>query len=113
MADLTKLLEALGFGASTITVAATVYGVFKFLDTKASGPAKAAIIGWIKDENYKRVDLKASVVSSFDHLYGMPLWSVKASITITNAAVAQLEANARFFLAIARAEAYRPARLVV
>lgn len=78
MADLTKLLEALGFGASTITAAATVYGVFKFLDTKASGPAKAAIIGWIKDENYKRVDLKASVVSSFDHLYGMPLWSVRA-----------------------------------
>jgi hypothetical protein len=79
MADLTKLLEALGFGASTITAAATVYGVFKFLDTKASGPAKAAIIGWIKDETYKRVDLKASVVSSFDHLYGMPLWSVKAA----------------------------------
>jgi len=72
--DITQLLS---FG-SPIAAATAVYGLFSFLDNKASDEANQAVAAWMKGESYRRIDLGKAVIGAFDHLYGTPLFRWKA-----------------------------------
>src|SRR6516165_10867611 len=72
-----ELADLLGFGAPFIA-AAGIYGLFMFLDSKASAPAKAAIVSWMDGEQYSNFDVKRAILSSFNSIYGQRLFSVKA-----------------------------------
>jgi hypothetical protein len=70
-----SLTELLGIGAPVAAASAT-YGLFKFLDAKASTQANATIGALTRGEDYDRVDLAAAVVRAFDQIYGTPLLSL-------------------------------------
>ena len=72
-----ELADLLGFCAPFIA-AAGIYGLFMFLDSKASAPAKAAIVSWMDGEQYSNFDVKRAILSSFNSIYGQRLFSVKA-----------------------------------
>ena len=74
-----KLAELLGLSAP-FAAAAGVYGLFNFLDKRASDAANKAIVGWIGGKDYKRLDLGSAVISAFNHLYGTRLFTIKAFI---------------------------------
>jgi len=72
--DLSDIAQHLHLTAPLVA-ASPIYGLFKFLDRKASQAANRAVTAWIKGERYKQIDLKRAVVEGFDHLYGTPLLS--------------------------------------
>jgi len=53
--------------------AAAAYGLFHFLDKKASGQAKSAISSWLKSQTYSEDAVRSAVVEMFDRIYGRPL----------------------------------------
>ena len=73
------LLRLLGLSVP-LTAAMATYGLFKFLDKKASAAANRAIILWIKGGNHEQLDFRRVVIGSFDSIYGKELLSVKTLI---------------------------------
>jgi hypothetical protein len=73
-----KELTQLFIVGPALAAAALTYGIFAFLDKKASETAKNTITEWIRGEGYRDVELRQSVVNAFDHLYGTNLISLKA-----------------------------------
>ena len=76
---LTEALKLLGFTTPFI-YAMTVYGVFHFLDRKASGQAKRAISGWFKPLSYDNAAVAAAMVEVFDRFYTQPLLGWRAFV---------------------------------
>lgn len=54
------------------------YGLFHFLDEKASDEAKAAITGWLRPETYKKEAVATAITEIFDRIYHAPLLSSKS-----------------------------------
>ncbi len=73
------LIKILGLSAP-LAAALVIYGLFRFLDRKASSAANRAIVAWMKGEKYRRLDLETVVINSFDHLYGKPLFGLNAFV---------------------------------
>jgi hypothetical protein len=73
------IAQLMGFGA-WLGAAVSVYFLFRFLDRKASAAATRTIAAWMKGESYRRLDLTATVISSFDLLYGTPLLRVRSFV---------------------------------
>jgi hypothetical protein len=74
---LTEALKVLGFTTPLIYAAAT-YGVFHWLDKKASGQAKRAISGWLQSGQYDRVAFSNTTIELFDRIYTRQLLSWQA-----------------------------------
>jgi hypothetical protein len=74
--DAAKLL---GLGTPFVYASAT-YGVFHYLDGRASGQAKQAISGWFKPLEYDAPALSAAMVELFDRLYTTPLFGWRAML---------------------------------
>jgi len=68
-----ELLKLLGLGTPFIYAAAT-YGLFHYLDERASGEAKEAISKWIRSTDYNREDISTTMVEVFDRFYTRPLF---------------------------------------
>ena len=87
MPGLAEVLKALGFATPFIYAYAT-YRFFHWLDTKASGPAKKAISGWLQPKEYDKAAIAAAILEILDRVYTRPLlaWRAflrSALITIT------------------------------
>jgi hypothetical protein len=74
---LTEVLKLLGFTTPFVYAAAT-YGLFHYLDKKASGPAKQAIVSWLKPRPLNHAQLSATMLELFDKLYRVPLLSLRS-----------------------------------
>jgi hypothetical protein len=61
------ILGAIGLGTPFYFAGAT-YGFFLWLDRSASAPANRAISGWLKNEQYRQVDVRLAIVAAFDSL---------------------------------------------
>jgi hypothetical protein len=72
-----QIAQLFGLGAPFLA-AGLIYALFKFLDKKASGAANRVMTAWLKGERYKQLDLKHAIVDGFDHLYGVPLLSIRS-----------------------------------
>jgi hypothetical protein len=72
-----RILQLVGLGLP-YALSVGIYGIFLYLDKKASGAAKKALTGWLKNEPYARFDLQAALISAFDRIYGAPLGSLNA-----------------------------------
>lgn len=70
--SLTEALRLLGF-STPFVYAAAVYGLFHYLDTKASGDAKRAIGVWFRPFSYDKTAVAAAIIDVFDRLYTRPL----------------------------------------
>jgi len=82
---LTEVLKLLGFATPFVYAAAT-YGVFHWLDKKASGSAKSALRAWIQSDT--QIYTTNIVVGLFDRIYTYPLFRWRAflrsaAITVT------------------------------
>jgi hypothetical protein len=66
--------ELIGLGTPFVFAGAT-YGLFHWLDDKASEEAKAAIVGWFRPFAYDRSAIAAAFLELFDNVYGRPLLS--------------------------------------
>jgi hypothetical protein len=69
-------LKLLGVSTPFIYAAAT-YGVFLYLDRKASSQAKKAISAWLKPIDVDRTAIARALVEVFDWLYPQPLSSLR------------------------------------
>ena len=74
---LQQALDALGL-TGAYTPAAAIYGLFLWLDRKASRAARTAFSQWTRGEPQDQLDLTSLTVGAFDHLYGYPLLSFRA-----------------------------------
>lgn len=74
---LSEVLKVLGF-STPFVYAAAVYGLFHYLDKKASGPAKQTISGWLQPKEYDKRAVANAMVEIFDHLYTRPLLGWRA-----------------------------------
>jgi hypothetical protein len=74
---LTEALKHLGFATPLIYASAT-YGLFHFLDKKASGQAKRAILGWLRTLDYDKGAIASALIEIFDRLYTKPLLGWRA-----------------------------------
>jgi hypothetical protein len=84
---LTEVLKLLGF-ASPFVYAAATYGVFHWLDKKASGPAKKALTARLQSQPPDKETLANYALEVFDRIYSKPLWHLRAfcrSAVITTA----------------------------
>jgi hypothetical protein len=74
------------FDAQIFVYAVATYGVFHFLDKRASAQATRAIASYFNSLAVKRIALVSTAIELFDKLYGPSLWSVMSfgrSIVIT------------------------------
>jgi hypothetical protein len=62
---LSEVLKLMGF-TTPFVYAAAVYGLFHYLDKKASGAAKKAISGWLQPKEYDKAAVAAAMVEIFD-----------------------------------------------
>jgi hypothetical protein len=74
---LSEVLKLMGF-TTPFVYAAAVYGLFHYLDQKASGPAKKAISGWLQPKEYDRTAVANSIIEIFDRIYTRPLFGWRA-----------------------------------
>jgi hypothetical protein len=74
---LTEVLKLLGFTTPFVYAAAT-YGVFRYLDRRASGAAKAAVSGWLQSAPTNTDDLGNALLEMFNRIYTSRLLSVRA-----------------------------------
>jgi hypothetical protein len=58
--------------------AAAVYGLFHYLDERASGPATKAISAWLQPREYDKTAVADAMVEIFDRLYTRPLLGWRA-----------------------------------
>lgn len=77
MSTLNSAMSLLGLSTPFLYALAT-YGLFRFLDRKASGAAKSAINDWCDAKGRKNVDLGSSILELFDRIYERPLWSIRS-----------------------------------
>jgi len=75
LVELTKLVPSLAIPGA---YGAAAFGLFHWLDKKASGQAKRAISEWLKPLPYDRAAVGAAVVELFDRIYTSPLLSFRA-----------------------------------
>jgi hypothetical protein len=75
LVELTKLVPSLAIPGA---YGAAAFGLFHWLDKKASGQAKRAISEWLKPLPYDRAAVRAAVVELFDRIYTSPLLSFRA-----------------------------------
>src|SRR4051812_7841799 len=75
----TEVLRLLGFTTPFI-YAAAVFGLFNYLDKKASGPAKAAISKWLQSKAENTDTLGNAALEMFNRIYTPQLWSWQACI---------------------------------
>jgi hypothetical protein len=71
------VFAALGLG-TPFMLAAVTYGLFYWLDRNASAQATGAISGWLKGEEYRRIDIRPAIIAVFDRIYRCPLLTLKA-----------------------------------
>ena len=74
---LTEVLKLLGFTTPFVYAAAT-YGVFHWLDKKASGAAKRALTARLQSQPPDKETLANYALEVFDRIYSKPLWHVRA-----------------------------------
>jgi hypothetical protein len=74
---LTEALKLLGFTTPFVYAAAT-YGVFHWLDKKASGPAKRALTARLQSAAPEKNAVTGFTVEVFDRIYSAPLASWRA-----------------------------------
>jgi hypothetical protein len=74
-----QFFDAVGLGTPFI-LALGIYGFFHWLDRNSSVQAKSTIAKWLKGQDYKGLDLKAALISTFDRLYGAPLLRIRAFV---------------------------------
>jgi hypothetical protein len=77
MSYVSEALKLLGFGTPFIYASAT-YGLFHYLDNRASGQAKKAISGWLQPREYDKAGVADAMVEIFDRLYTRPLFGWRA-----------------------------------
>jgi hypothetical protein len=85
----TEALKFLGFGTPFFYASAT-YGVFHYLDRKASAKAKQAISAWFKPLEYDKATVAAVLVELLDRLYTKPLFGWRAMLRSFCASLALL-----------------------
>src|SRR5882724_3351701 len=68
---LTEVLKLLGFTTPFVYAAAT-YGVFHWLDKKASGPAKRALTARLQSQPPNKETLANYALEVFDRIYSRP-----------------------------------------
>lgn len=71
-----EALKLLGFTTPFVYAAAT-YGLFLWLDKKASGAAKRSMTSWLQSSNYK-LDISSLTMELFERLYTTPLFASRA-----------------------------------
>lgn len=84
-----EVAKLLGLGQPFV-FAAAIFGLFKYLDSRASEDAKQAISSWLRPIDFDRPALGAALVEIFDRIYAFPLLSWRAffrSAAISVAAV--------------------------
>jgi hypothetical protein len=59
-------------------VAAGTYGLFAFIDRKASRPAKQAVSDWIKRREYAGLSIADTILEAFHNIYTPTLLSFDA-----------------------------------
>jgi hypothetical protein len=74
-----ELFKLLGFGTPFIYAAAT-YGLFNWLDAKASDEGKEAISHVLESKDHDSKLVAAALVETFDRIYSSPLLSKRAFI---------------------------------
>jgi hypothetical protein len=88
-----SISEYVGLGVP-VMFAGVAYGLFHWLDEKASDEAKAALGKWSRSISYDRNAAAAAIVELFDRIYGSPLSSwrslarssaITATLTLTYA----------------------------
>jgi hypothetical protein len=77
MSDQDQLLQLLGISAP-FAAASACYGLFAFLDMKASKDAKRVMARWMQGKESGAVKVNEVVLDGFDHLYGKPLLRVRS-----------------------------------
>ena len=77
---LAELLKHLPSLSAPALYALTIYGLFHYLDKKASGQAKRAISAWINSTFLDRHRTATVAVEIFDRLYTTPLLSASALV---------------------------------
>jgi hypothetical protein len=90
-----EMLKLLNLSAPLL-YALTTYGLFHFLDRKASGAAKAAISNWFKTTGRSKADVSYVILELFDRIYERPLWSIRSflrsaivSLAVTSVSIIQ------------------------
>lgn len=100
--------------ATPFAYAAAIYGLFHFVDKKASGKAKLAVSRWLKsNEEYSRDRVGQALVEGFDRIYGTPLLSFRsllrsAAISIVITVIVLVEFPGVYGLLIAFAQSVKP-----
>jgi hypothetical protein len=79
MQKFSEALKLLGFSTPFVYAVAT-YGVFHYLDRKASGKAKQTISAWFKPLAYGTAGVSLALVELFDRLYTTPLFGWRAML---------------------------------
>jgi hypothetical protein len=77
MITVNQALQLLGLG-SPFVVAAGTYGLFAFLDRKASGAAKQAVSNWISRRKYDGLSITDTILEAFNNIYTPVLLSLDA-----------------------------------
>jgi hypothetical protein len=92
MENLPEALKLLGVSTPFIYASAT-YGLFHYLDSKASGEAKQAISSWLKPLEYAKADVSGAIVELFDRLYTTASSRMAGSVAL----IMLFRRNVRYF----------------
>jgi hypothetical protein len=74
---LSEALKLLGL-STPFVYAAAVYGLFRYLDEKASQQAKTAISSWLQPREHNKSAVADAMIEIFDRLYTKPLLGWRA-----------------------------------
>jgi hypothetical protein len=72
-----KFFELLGLGVP-LSLGATTYGVFAWLDSNASDEATKVISSWLHGRSHNKPDLGNLIINAFDRIYTSPLLTFRA-----------------------------------
>jgi hypothetical protein len=75
---LEEAFKLLGAGSAFI-YAGAIYGIFRYLDERASEEAKTAISNWLR-QDYDKAAVAAAILEMFDRLYTRPLLGWRAFV---------------------------------
>jgi hypothetical protein len=79
MTALKQMLDFVALGAP-LYFAVAIFGLFSFLDKRASPKANTTISSWLRAGEYNKSHVADTLLEVFDRIYSRPLWGWRALI---------------------------------
>jgi hypothetical protein len=78
--DMFELLRSSGIPLAPLALGAVTYLFFHWLDGNTSSQATRAISGWLRRQEYNKIEMQSAMLTVFDHVYSCPLFSFRAFV---------------------------------